>query len=177
MENDQASVDLPRIKIGASILLNGSGLVHICRTLRTHISNMGPHSLEERLNVVDRAWSDKLTVIEPQADPQVIHENWEANHHSCNTPWSTKFPATRSQNFAKKNGKKPAHEPCWSNKASNFLPSSVVVFSGLSFPDLRWRSSPLPLVSTDIACKVGLGGRETCRGRGSCHFSGFNYFF
>ena len=37
----------------------------------------------------------ELTVIEPQADPQVIHEYWETNHHSSNTPWSTKLPASK----------------------------------------------------------------------------------
>lgn len=57
----------------------------------TYITDVGPHLLEERLDTIDRLWVYDLAVIEPETDPEVIHEHGEPSHHRCHTPWSTEL--------------------------------------------------------------------------------------
>jgi len=52
---------------------------------------MGPHLHQERLYAIDRSWVYELPIIEPDADPQIVHKSREAEHHRGNSPRSAKF--------------------------------------------------------------------------------------
>ena len=52
---------------------------------------MLPHSLEEWLNIINRFWSNQLAIVEPQAYPQVVHEDGKADHHGCDSERSPEF--------------------------------------------------------------------------------------
>jgi len=56
---------------------------------------VGPHAPEERLDVVDGSGVDELAIIEPQANPEVVHEDGESSHNSTDAPWTTKFVAAK----------------------------------------------------------------------------------
>jgi hypothetical protein len=53
---------------------------------------MMPHLLEERFDFIERMRVREISVVEPAANPEVVHEHREAHHHSSNTPWATEFP-------------------------------------------------------------------------------------
>jgi len=57
----------------------------------THLTDVVPHSQEERLKVIHRIGVHQFTVIKPEADPKVVHEDGKASHNGCDTPWPTKL--------------------------------------------------------------------------------------
>lgn len=58
---------------------------------------MLPHATKEGLEVVYRGGPDQLTIIEPQTNPKVVHEDREASHDGHDAPWATKFVALTLQ--------------------------------------------------------------------------------
>lgn len=57
---------------------------------------MHPHSLEERNDIVGRTWYHELPIVEPETNPQVVHQNREPDHHCGDAPRTAKFiPAER----------------------------------------------------------------------------------
>jgi hypothetical protein len=56
---------------------------------------MFPHTNNKWSNIVKRGRMSQLPVVKPQANPEVIHQNGEEQHHNCNAPWTTKFVARR----------------------------------------------------------------------------------
>ena len=56
------------------------------------VANMSTHSLEEGPNVIDRVRDDELAIVEPEADPEVVHEQREQCHQGSDTPWTAKLP-------------------------------------------------------------------------------------
>ena len=57
----------------------------------TDHSDVLPHAKQEGLDIVGRGWVYKLAVIEPQADPKVVHESWKTQHHSGDAQRTTKL--------------------------------------------------------------------------------------
>lgn len=53
------------------------------------------HSQEERVDIIHRLGMDELSIVEPQADPEVIHEQREKSHHEGDANGATKFIAER----------------------------------------------------------------------------------
>lgn len=56
---------------------------------------MSPHAPEERRDVVDGGGVDELAIIEPQANPEVVHKDRKSTHNGTDAPWSTKFVAAK----------------------------------------------------------------------------------
>ncbi len=52
---------------------------------QAHSANMVPHSEQERPDVLKRRGMNKLSVVEPQADPEIIHEQGEPSHNGRDT--------------------------------------------------------------------------------------------
>jgi hypothetical protein len=58
----------------------------------TYHANVLPHSLEERYKVIDGGGVGEGSIVEPAADPEVVHEQWETDHHSSHTRRTAKLP-------------------------------------------------------------------------------------
>lgn len=52
---------------------------------------MTPHFEQEWLNIIHRSWIHEFAIVEPQANPQVVHQDWEASDDGCDTPWTTEL--------------------------------------------------------------------------------------
>ena len=102
-----------------------------------YLPHMCPHPPQKGFDVVHRTWVRELTVIKPEADPQVIHQQRKADHHCCYTHRSSKFIPVRSVKFTLTSRELSTCLSCWSSSWSIFLPWSVVMtlFSILR----RWR--------------------------------------
>jgi hypothetical protein len=62
----------------------------------THLADMLAHSQEERLNIIQRLGMNQLSVVEPEADPEVVHKQWEKSHHKSDANGTTKLVAMQS---------------------------------------------------------------------------------
>lgn len=59
----------------------------------THLAYVLGHSQKERLDVDQRLGTDQLSIIEPEADPEVIHKQREKSHHERDANGATKLIA------------------------------------------------------------------------------------
>ena len=61
----------------------------------THLAYVLGHSQEERLDIIQRVGMNELPVVEPETDPEVIHEQREKSHHKGDANGATKLIAKR----------------------------------------------------------------------------------
>lgn len=47
----------------------------------TYIVDMPAHSVQEGDNVVEALGDDELAIVEPKADPEVVHQDRKECHH------------------------------------------------------------------------------------------------
>jgi len=59
----------------------------------THLVYVLGHSQEERLYIIQRLGMNELSIIEPEADPEIIHEQREKSHHEGDANGAAKFIA------------------------------------------------------------------------------------
>jgi hypothetical protein len=52
---------------------------------------MGPHFGQEGLDLLLRIGIDQLTVIKPEADPEVVHKRRKSEHDTGDAEWAAKF--------------------------------------------------------------------------------------
>ena len=64
------------------------------------------HSQEERRDIIQGLGMDELPIVEPEADPEVIHEQRENSHHEGDANGATKLIATRAQAISIRAGRK-----------------------------------------------------------------------
>jgi hypothetical protein len=65
---------------------------HVKKKLSTaYDSYMVPHAKKKGLYIIHRFWEDQLAVVEPQTDPEIIHQDREARHNGDNAPGPAKF--------------------------------------------------------------------------------------
>jgi len=51
------------------------------------------HSGKERFDIIQRLGMDELPIVEPEADPKVVHEQREKTHHEGDANGATKLIA------------------------------------------------------------------------------------
>ena len=61
---------------------------------------MGPHFLNERSDSINGSRNDEPAVIKPEANPQIVHEHGEPNHHGGDAPWTAKLPPIKQFELA-----------------------------------------------------------------------------
>lgn len=70
----------------------GPGLASVAgRQGNTYFYNVSPHATEKWLNVADRARADELAIVEPETDPQIVHEHRKPKYHRRHAHRSTKL--------------------------------------------------------------------------------------
>ena len=57
------------------------------------------HMFEELLEALAWLSCGELAVVEGSSNPHVVHEQWEPNHHSCNTERASKIEVSRVVNL------------------------------------------------------------------------------
>ena len=121
----------------------------------THHVDVHPHSLKERNDIVDGIWRDQLSVVEPETNPQVIHENRKPDHHGGNAPRPPKLIPAKNINGSRSFRDHKRYSWCWSRSLSFLRPSSLVVTAPAEFSrgSFRWRSSPF-VVALPEACAM-----------------------
>jgi len=53
---------------------------------------MRPHFIEEWSNLFSGSREDEPAVVEPETNPQIVHEHRKSGHHSSDAPWPAEFP-------------------------------------------------------------------------------------
>ena len=99
----------------------------------THIVDVRAHALKEGANVVDAVGNDNLAIVEPQADPQVVHEHGEERHHGSDADGSAEFIPVRmreDQRVPRQGFGIFTHSSCASSFLSFSLPFSVMLMPG-----------------------------------------------
>ena len=61
----------------------------------THFVYMLGHSQEERFDIIQRPGMNELSIVEPEADPEVIHKQREKSHHESDANGATKLVANQ----------------------------------------------------------------------------------
>lgn len=59
----------------------------------TYLFDVSPHLIQEWLDTIEGCGINRLPVVEPETDPQIIHEHRKANYHSSYAPRTTEFIA------------------------------------------------------------------------------------
>lgn len=96
LEEEIAAVDFPGVCIGASILWNALVGLESRKAKFTYLGNMPPHLGKERLDVLGGCRMHKLAIVEPEANPKIVHENGEASHDGDDAPRTTELVAVEN---------------------------------------------------------------------------------
>ena len=59
---------------------------------RTDVADVSPHVVNERFDSVHGSRDDEPAVIEPETNPEIVHEHRESDHHGGDAPWSAELP-------------------------------------------------------------------------------------
>lgn len=127
LEEKVARVDFPSIGIGTRILSRRIRKDVERKGQVTYLGNVTPHPRKERLDVLGRVRINKLAIVEPEANPEIIHEDREASHDGDDTPWPTELVPVRGVVNDASENRVPldTHDWCCSSFLSISRPCSV----------------------------------------------------
>lgn len=100
LEEEIARIHLPGVQVRAGVLPTVVGIrLHIIILNITHLLHMCPHCPQEWNNIVHRGRMHKFSIVEPQTNPQVVHQDGETSDNGSNSPWTTELiPIERWEN-------------------------------------------------------------------------------
>ena len=80
---------------------------------RFYLGDMCPHASQERLDVLTGGRIHELAIIEPEADPEIVHQAGEECHDSKCTPRSTELIAKPERSECASEGNRTTRTHAW----------------------------------------------------------------